>query len=96
MSKNSNLLAGIILGAAAGVAMTRFVQSERGRRLTAQAKSMALDLKDATTEVVQNELNNIVDKSKAISKQATALVEDISTSTKKRVKKAKQTANGSS
>ncbi|MBG9376345.1 YtxH domain-containing protein [Panacibacter sp. DH6] len=43
MSKNEKIIAGILIGAAAGVAAVLFFQTEKGKQLLADIKDMASD-----------------------------------------------------
>lgn len=69
MAQNNHFLTGLLLGAAAGVAIALFLQSEKGKELMQDAREGASDLEAALQDKLQSfdtALNDILDKGKAM------------------------------
>lgn len=73
MTSNQKLLAGVILGAAAGVLATMFLHSEKGKELIADAKDFA----DDTVDGIKSKVDSIDAEVKELVKKGKKLVADI-------------------
>ena len=70
MNSNQKFWAGIILGAAAGAAITLFLSSEKGQEVLADAKETAEKMGDDIKTKLQNldkEIKSVLEKGKTIS-----------------------------
>ena len=94
MSNNKKLIAGLFLGAAAGTALTLFAKSKKGKKMISEASTKVSHLKDATVDVLQDEISNISNKSELIKNEATELIKEISKLSSRRVKNIKSAVNG--
>ncbi len=72
---NSKFFAGVILGAAAGVALAMFAQSEKGQQVIADIKSAA----DKAGENLKNKYNDLKDQ---VTKTGKQFVKDVSDESK--------------
>ena len=69
MNSNQKFWAGIILGAAAGAAITLFLSSEKGQEVLADAKETAEKMGDDIKTKLQNldkEIKSVLEKGKTI------------------------------
>ena len=94
MSNNKKLWTGLILGAAAGTAVTLFAKSKKGREVISNVNNKMSHLKEATTEVVQEEWTNLSNKSELIRKEAAELAEEVSKIAVNKAGKIKSAING--
>ena len=75
MSGNTKLIAGLLLGAAAGVAATLFFQSEKGREFLSSVKDAVSDAGDEFDDLVSKGkqfAEDLTGKGKEAAKDATA------------------------
>lgn len=96
MKENSKLWTGLILGAAAGAAVTMFAKSKKGQEVISNVNNKMTNLKDATVEVVQEEWSNLSNKSELVRKEAAALAEEVSKIAVNRAGNIKSAINGKS
>jgi gas vesicle protein len=73
MTSNQKLLAGIIIGAAAGVLATLFLQSEKGKELMTGAKDFA----DDTADSIKSKVNGLDSEVKELVKKGKKFVQDL-------------------
>lgn len=69
MSDNQKFLAGLLLGAATGVAITLFLNSEKGKQLVQQAKESTDDLQAELKERFHSfdgTMNELLEKGKSL------------------------------
>jgi gas vesicle protein len=73
MTSNQKLLAGVIIGAAAGVLATLFLHSEKGKGLLADAKDFA----DDTADSIKSKVDSLDSEVKELVKKGKKFVQDI-------------------
>lgn len=73
MTSNQKLLAGVIIGAAAGVLATLFLKSDKGQELLADAKDFA----DDTADSIKSKVDSLDAEVKELVKKGKKFVQDM-------------------